>query len=69
MTDLEQLQILSGIKPTAEARSTDQCSGSNVSITASEKRALERKHNIRPGTEAWFKLWFSKPYLTGETPI
>jgi hypothetical protein len=28
-----------------------------------------KKHDIRPGTEEWFKLWFSLPYLTGEKPI
>jgi hypothetical protein len=28
-----------------------------------------KKHNIRPGTDEWFKLWFSKPYLTGEKPV
>jgi hypothetical protein len=28
-----------------------------------------KQHDIRPGTEEWFKLWFSKPYLTGERPI
>jgi len=30
------------------------------------KREYERKHNIRPGDEAWFKLYFAKPHLTGE---
>jgi hypothetical protein len=43
--------------------------GSNPSYTAQEKRALEKEHNIKPGTDAWFQLWFSKPYLTKESPI
>jgi hypothetical protein len=43
--------------------------GSNISVTGQEKRDLEKKHGIRPGTDEWFKLWFSKPYLTGEKPI
>jgi hypothetical protein len=43
--------------------------GSNISRTASEKRRLEREHNIKPGTDEWFKLWFSRPYLTGEKPV
>lgn len=43
--------------------------GSNISITGSEKRRLEKKHNIKPGTDEWFQLWFSLPYMTGETPI
>ena len=41
---------------------------SNISITGSEKRKLEREHNIQPGTPEWFKLWFSLPKLTGEQP-
>jgi hypothetical protein len=43
--------------------------GSNISVTGNEKGELMKQHDIRPGTEAWFKLWFSKPYLTGERPI
>jgi hypothetical protein len=43
--------------------------GSNISVTGNEKGELMKKHNIRPGTEEWFKLWFSKPYLTGERPV
>lgn len=44
-------------------------SGSNISVTASEKRRLERERHIQPGTPEWFKLWFSLPYLTGEPPV
>jgi hypothetical protein len=43
--------------------------GSNISKTGMEKANLMRKHNIQPGTEAWFRLWFSKPFLTGAKPI
>lgn len=53
--DIERLKKLSGITE-------------NISITGTEKRRIEREKNIQPGTEAWFKLWFSKPYLTGEKP-
>ena len=35
--------------------------GSNISITGMEKKRLEKEHNIKPGTDAWFKLWFSRP--------
>ncbi len=41
----------------------------NISATAQEKADLMRKHNIKPGTPEWFKLWFSLPYLTGEKPV
>jgi len=43
--------------------------GSNISITGQEKRNLERKNNIKPGTPEWFRLWFALPYLTGEKPV
>ena len=43
--------------------------GSNISMTGTEKAELQRKHNIKPGTPEWFKLWFSLPYMTGEKPI
>ena len=52
---------------------TDQATpspvGSNISITGMEKRRLERENNIKPGTPEYFRLWFSRPYLTGEKPI
>ena len=40
----------------------------NMSHTGTEKAEIMRKKKIQPGTEEWFKLWFSKPYLTGEKP-
>ena len=40
--------------------------GSNISITGSEKGRIQREKNIQPGTDEWFKHWFSKPHLTGE---
>lgn len=64
MDDLERLRHLSGINSTHSI--TD---GSNISITGDQKGELMKKNNIRPGTPEWFKLWFSKPYLTGENPI
>ncbi len=43
--------------------------GSNISITGNEKGELMKKHSIQPGTPAWFQLWFSLPYMTGEPPL
>jgi hypothetical protein len=37
----------------------------NISHTGTEKRQIEREKGIQPGTEEWFKLWFSLPHLTG----
>jgi hypothetical protein len=69
MDELEQLRWLSGIKNKSVMTEYKGYQGSNISVTATEKKELERKHNIRPGTQEWFRLWFSLPYLTGETPI
>jgi hypothetical protein len=68
---LERLQELSGIRQFANnARMTAYTTeGSNISVTGNEKAELQRKHNIQPGTPEWFQLWFSLPYLTGESPI
>ena len=61
---LQELQRLSGIGTSKSATE-----GSNISITGNEKAQLMRKHKIQPGTQEWFQLWFSKPYLTGEKPV
>jgi len=55
-----------GVYPNSNLPAT---AGSNISITGNEKAQLMKKHNIQPGTDAWFRLWFSKPYLTGESPL
>ena len=64
--NLDELRKLAGIN---EYTGLQPYEGSNPSITGSEKSKLMKKHNIKPGTQEWFKLWFSKPYLTGEQPI
>ncbi len=64
--NIEDLKRLAGIK---EFKGYQPYGGSNISITGTEKRQLEKKHNIRPGTPEWFKLWFSLPYMTGEKPV
>ena len=64
--DINDLKRLAGI---TEFKGFKPYEGSNISITGNEKGELMKKHNIKPGTDEWFKLWFSKPYLTGEKPI
>jgi hypothetical protein len=66
MDELDQIKKLAGI---TEFKGLQPYGGSNISITGNEKGELMKKHNIRPGTEEWFKLWFSLPYLTGEKPV
>jgi hypothetical protein len=37
----------------------------NPSITATAIKQKEREMGVKPGDAEWFKLWFSKPYMTG----
>lgn len=66
MDDLENIKRLAGI---GTAPNWQRYEGINVSITGTEKAQLQRDHKIEPGTDDWFRLWFSRPYLTGEKPI
>ena len=40
-----------------------------LGLSGTEKRQLEREHNIKPGTPEWFQLWFSRPGMTGRKPV
>ena len=62
--DLQTLKKLAGISNTNEPSM-----GENLSITGTRKAEYQRKHNIKPGTPEWFKLWFAQPKLTGENPM
>jgi hypothetical protein len=73
---IKRLQFLGGLggqarlaeynQQTAQSRLNQ---GGNITTTAAENARIMREKNIQPGTEEWFKLWFSKPYLTGERKI
>ena len=69
MDSIDELRRLAGIGNRAVMQEYKGFAGSNISVTGNEKGELMKQHDIRPGTEEWFKLWFSKPYLTGEKPI
>ncbi len=58
--DADALRKLAGIDKTATSPITGEI--------GTDKGEYQRKHNIRPGTDEWFKLWFSRPTLTGENP-
>jgi hypothetical protein len=67
MDELQRIRKLAGIN---EYKGMMPYSGSNISITGTEKKAIEREQNIRPGTDEWFKLWFSLPkFMGGELAI
>lgn len=69
MNDIEQLKLLAGIGNRAVMQEYKGFAGSNISVTGNEKGELMKQHDIRPGTDAWFKLWFSRPWLTNEKLI
>lgn len=69
MDSIDELKTLAGISNRAVMQEYRGFPGSNISVTGNEKGELMKKNDIRPGTKEWFKLWFSKPYLTGERPI
>tara|TARA_Y100000310_G_scaffold328986_1_gene398075 strand:+ start:299 stop:496 length:198 start_codon:yes stop_codon:yes gene_type:complete len=62
MDELERIKQLAGIDKNA---SVDE----NLSLTSTKKAQYQRKHNVQPGTDEWFKLWFAQPKLTGENPM
>jgi hypothetical protein len=64
MNDLDELRRLAGLTDIS-GNTTSPVSG----MTGTQKAEIMRQQNIRPGTDAWFKLWFSKQWLTGEKPI
>lgn len=60
MDELAELRRLAGIGNGANILNNNQ-------LTGTEKAQIMREHNIKPGTKEWFKLWFAKPHITGET--
>ena len=65
--NIEDLKKLAGIDK--EQQSNDPSMGENLSYIGTAKAEYQRKHNIRPGSDEWFKLWFAQPKLTGENPM
>ena len=63
--DISELKKLAGVDNLPQEDSM----GENLSYIGTQKSQYQKKHNIQPGTDEWFKLWFSKPKLTGEDPM
>lgn len=70
---IQELKILSGLGGiNGQARLQEYKLSQrdiNISHTANNNAEIMRQNNIKSGTPEWFKLWFSKPYLTGEKRI
>jgi len=67
--EMKALAGLGGLGGNARLHEYRASQGSNISVTGDAKGELMKKHNIKPGTPEWFKLWFSLPYMTGEKPV
>jgi hypothetical protein len=67
--DLSEIRKLAGIENNLlEGRKKPKSdSQENISHTAMKRVDYMKRHNIQPGTDEWFALWFSRPYLTGTT--
>ena len=63
--NIEELKKLAGVDKLSQETSM----GENLSMIGTKKSEYQRKHNIKPGTDEWFKLWFAQPKLTGENPM
>jgi len=64
--NIEELKRLAGVN---ELQEENGSMGENLSYIGTQKSQYQRKHNIKPGSPEWFKLWFAKPRLTGENPM
>jgi len=62
--DIDTLKKLAGINEFQGY--TEYKIDENPSITATALKQKERDMGIKPGDKDWFKLWFSKPYMTGQ---
>lgn len=72
--ELKIVQYLAGLGGQARlqeyrAHQNEINKGSNITVTAAENARLMKENDIQPGTPEWFRLWFSRPYLTHEKPI
>jgi hypothetical protein len=64
MDELERIKKLAGVnefKGYSEYKIDE-----NPSETAAALKRKEKEMQIKPGDPEWFKLWFSKPYMTGQ---
>ena len=61
--DIEELKKLAGV---GQKGYWQEVNLENISVTGTEKRRIEKEKGIEPGTEEWFKLWFSLPGMTGK---
>jgi hypothetical protein len=64
---VDDMRKLAGINK--DHGGNDSGAESPLSAAGTVKGEYMRKNDIAPGTDAWFKLWFARPGLTGENPM
>jgi hypothetical protein len=62
--DIEDLKRLAGINEFKGY--SEYIIDENPSETAATLKKKEKEMGLKPGDPDWFKLWFSKPYMTGQ---
>ena len=67
IVDLDRLRRLAGI--TGEEKKADTGADSPLTYGGSQRAQYARAHDIQPGTDEWFRLWFARQRLTGEDPM
>ena len=65
--ELLELKKLAGVDPYS-GMTPYSSTNENFGSLADKLSKKQKEKKIKPGTEAWFRLWFSKPWLTGEKP-
>ena len=61
---ITRLRQLSGIIDHVIHPTGETSLGQETSAHASALHDLERRRNIRPGSPEWFRVWFTRPFLT-----
>ena len=61
---LDELKKLSG-----SGQVTGEYSYTPLHELAQKKQQYMRENNIKPGDQAWFHLWFSRPEITKANPF
>ena len=62
-SSIEELKRLAGVNEYKGY--TEYQIDENPSLTAAKLKARQDRLGLKPGDPDWFKLWFSKPYMTG----
>jgi hypothetical protein len=63
----EQINSIKALAGITSTRFVEQSTSNG--LTPSQKTNIMKEHNIRPGDDAWFRLWFARTAITGELPF